>query len=233
MRLESMEKNIAQRDEEGEQRMLRLDERMDNIEDRNNMGGGGFKSSDDLLAQSNGIFAEMTLDQLSEFAHQQRKFNDFVKKSLKNPNILSKDAVKYDGKLPENLIRDLQNIKYEIEEVNSKVSVAQNDILNISEVQKVIKMDVEGLMIERATRIKSDNFKSKILDAKDAKEMNDILVKEILALKIQQESLFEKHNVSTDKIMSLQSDLEALYKDDNNRIGGDIKNFEIRFKSRY
>lgn len=231
-RVESMERNIQQRDEENEQKLLRMDERLDNFEDKRNYG---MKSSDDLLAQSNGIFAEMTVDQLSEFVHKQKKFNNYVKQMMeenKKPLKPSKSNIRYDGKLPENYIKDIENLRYDIDDLNMKTNLAQKDILSISEVQKVLKMDVEGLMVERATRFKTEDFKSKLLDAKDAKAMNDMLVKEVIGIKIQLESLFEKHNLSMDKLLGLQNELEGIYKDDNGRVNGDMKNFEIRLRSR-
>lgn len=238
IRLESLEKNFEQKQEVDVMRIQRMDERIDRVEERPKYKLEPIMEEvvPDLNDQ---IFAEMTLDQLSEFAHKQKKFNDMVQKSLRVQNFndqplkqLSPSQIRYDGKLPENYVKDMEGLKLDFEDIRSKVIMAEKDILSMSEVQKVMKEEIESLVLERASRFKSQKFKNDILNASDAKAMNEIFMKEMLSMKIQLESIFEKHNLHTDKILDLGTRLREMNSDGNNAMSSELRMLEIKFQSR-
>ena len=116
-----------------------------------------------------------------------------------------------------NLLRKFEKIEENLdqlkEETNSKITTIEKDVNYMSEVQKFLSEDVEDLKSDKESRFRAKqvNFDP------SGQNLDQDVKKEIMNLRIQHESLFEKNKLVGERVVSLELELKR-YNTDVNKI---------------
>ena len=166
----------------------------------------------------------MNLQDITDFIYDQKRVNFELKTSLKDAqerlnlgqagggNPLEAEMTRLDTHKRMN--REIDQILKDIKEVSSRVVVAQKDLLSFREIQKSLQTDVNDLRIEQAAKFRAKNYTlENPISSQPGPGLGNSgssggLQNEIMSIRIQHESLFEKSNMNYEGVKKLEKRIE-------------------------
>lgn len=227
-KVDKLEEENAKLSKLTEKKIDLMASKIQDLEDNTITGGQMNQDLKEVLkngkGHENNIFSEMSLEQVSEFCHNQKKINtslntqvELLQKKLDavgGDNYNSRELVSYSNpksdKTQQNFGKNnpKQNTA-DFKDFEDKWRLMQGDLVKISEIQKMIQLDVDALKMLNKSLQGNNQFLENMNNI-DSSKIPQNVIKEIQQIKVQIDWFKERETANGKKVFTLEGEIKNI-----------------------